>query len=98
MLLNGGGTGTGAAPVIAKLARERDILTVGVVTKPFHFEGKYRMEIASECVEELKKYVDTLIVIPNQNLSELLMNKLLLNRRLKWQMMFCMLVCAVLPI
>lgn len=64
----GGGTGTGAAPVIAKLARERDILTVGVVTKPFHFEGKYRMEIASEGVEELKKYVDTLIVIPNQNL------------------------------
>jgi len=64
----GGGTGTGAAPVIAKLARERDILTVGVVTKPFHFEGKYRMETAVQGIEELKKYVDTLIVIPNQNL------------------------------
>ena len=64
----GGGTGTGAAPVIAKLARERDILTVGVVTKPFHFEGKYRMETAISGIEELKKYVDTLIVIPNQNL------------------------------
>ena len=64
----GGGTGTGAAPVIAKLARERDILTVGVVTKPFHFEGKYRMETALQGIEELKKYVDTLIVIPNQNL------------------------------
>lgn len=64
----GGGTGTGAAPVIAKLARERDILTVGVVTKPFHFEGKYRMETAIQGIEELKKYVDTLIVIPNQNL------------------------------
>lgn len=64
----GGGTGTGAAPVIAKLARERDILTVGVVTKPFHFEGKYRMETAEQGIEELKKYVDTLIVIPNQNL------------------------------
>jgi len=64
----GGGTGTGGAPVIAKLARERDILTVGVVTKPFHFEGKYRMEIAEAGIEELKKYVDTLIVIPNQNL------------------------------
>ena len=64
----GGGTGTGAAPVIAKLARERDILTVGVVTKPFHFEGKYRMEIAGKGIEELKKFVDTLIVIPNQNL------------------------------
>ena len=64
----GGGTGTGGAPVIAKLARERDILTVGVVTKPFHFEGKYRMETAEAGIEELKKYVDTLIVIPNQNL------------------------------
>ena len=64
----GGGTGTGAAPVLAKLARERDILTVGVVTKPFHFEGKYRMETAETGIEELKKFVDTLIVIPNQNL------------------------------
>jgi cell division protein FtsZ len=64
----GGGTGTGGAPVIAKLARERDVLTVGVVTKPFHFEGKYRMETAQQGIEELKKYVDTLIIIPNQNL------------------------------
>ena len=64
----GGGTGTGAAPVIAKLAKEKDILTVGVVTKPFDFEGKYRMETAIKGIEELKKYVDTLIVIPNQNL------------------------------
>ncbi len=64
----GGGTGTGAAPVIAKLARERDILAVGVVTKPFHFEGKYRMEAAEKGIDELKKYVDTMIVIPNQNL------------------------------
>lgn len=64
----GGGTGTGAAPVIAKLAKERDILTVGVVTKPFHFEGKYRMETATKGIDELKKHVDTLIIIPNQNL------------------------------
>jgi cell division protein FtsZ len=64
----GGGTGTGAAPVIAKLAKENDILTVGVVTKPFQFEGKYRMEAAEAGIEELKKCVDTLIVIPNQNL------------------------------
>ena len=64
----GGGTGTGAAPVIAKLARDREILTVGVVTKPFHFEGKYRMEAAEKGIDELKKHVDTLIVIPNQNL------------------------------
>ena len=64
----GGGTGTGAAPVIAKLAKERGILTVGVVTKPFHFEGSHRMKIAEYGLGELQKYVDTLIVIPNQNL------------------------------
>lgn len=64
----GGGTGTGAAPVVAKMARERDILTVGVVTKPFTFEGRHRMAIAEQGIEELAQYVDTLIVIPNQNL------------------------------
>ncbi len=64
----GGGTGTGAAPVIAKLAREQGILTVGVITKPFQFEGSRRMTIANEGVEELQKHVDTLIIIPNQNL------------------------------
>ena len=64
----GGGTGTGAAPVIAQAARERGILTVGVVTKPFHFEGAHRMRLAEEGIEELTKYVDTLIIIPNQNL------------------------------
>jgi cell division protein FtsZ len=64
----GGGTGTGAAPVIAKAARERGILTVGVVTKPFHFEGRHRMRLADAGIGELQRYVDTLIVIPNQNL------------------------------
>jgi cell division protein FtsZ len=64
----GGGTGTGAAPVIARLAKEQNILTVAVITKPFHFEGKHRMDIAQKGIEELKKQVDTLIVIPNQNL------------------------------
>ncbi len=64
----GGGTGTGAAPIIAKAARERGILTVGVVTKPFHFEGRHRMRLADAGVSELTRYVDTLIVIPNQNL------------------------------
>jgi cell division protein FtsZ len=64
----GGGTGTGAAPVIAKCARERGILTVGVVTKPFHFEGRHRMRLADAGIGELQRYVDTLIVIPNQNL------------------------------
>lgn len=64
----GGGTGTGAAPVIAKAARDMGILTVGVVTKPFAFEGKKRAAAAEAGIEELQKYVDTLIVIPNQNL------------------------------
>lgn len=64
----GGGTGTGAAPVIAKAARDRGILTVGVVTKPFTFEGTRRMKAAEAGIEELQKNVDTLIVIPNQNL------------------------------
>lgn len=64
----GGGTGTGAASVIARVARELGILTVGVVTKPFHFEGSRRQRIAEAGIAELRKYVDTLIVIPNQNL------------------------------
>ncbi len=64
----GGGTGTGAAPVIARIARESGILTVGVVTKPFHFEGVHRMRTAEAGIEELQKFVDTLIIIPNQNL------------------------------
>jgi cell division protein FtsZ len=64
----GGGTGTGAAPVIAKTARELGILTVGVVTKPFHFEGQRRMRIADGGIAELQKCVDTLLIIPNQNL------------------------------
>ena len=64
----GGGTGTGAGPIIAKCARQRGILTVGVVTKPFHFEGRHRMRLADAGIAELQRYVDTLIVIPNQNL------------------------------
>jgi cell division protein FtsZ len=64
----GGGTGTGAAPVIAKTAREMGILTVGVVTKPFHFEGQRRMRTAEAGIAELHKVVDTLLIIPNQNL------------------------------
>ncbi len=64
----GGGTGTGAAPVIAEAARNKGILTVGVVTKPFLFEGTRRMRSAESGIEELQKHVDTLIVIPNQNL------------------------------
>ncbi|HTH97771.1 MAG TPA: cell division protein FtsZ [Stellaceae bacterium] len=64
----GGGTGTGAAPVIAKAAREHGILTVGVVTKPFHFEGMNRMRLAESGIDEMQKFVDTLLIIPNQNL------------------------------
>ena len=71
----GGGTGTGAAPIVAELAREKKILTVGVVTKPFQFEGTTRMKQADEGISALQKVVDTLIVIPNQNLFRLATEK-----------------------
>src|SRR5213082_1593477 len=64
----GGGTGTGAAPVVARCAKEAGILTVGVITKPFHFEGMRRMRVAEQGIVELQKVVDTLLIIPNQNL------------------------------
>ena len=80
----GGGTGTGAAPVIARMARERGMLTVGVVTKPFTFEGSRRARAAEEGIEELQQYVDTLIVIPNQNLFRLA------NERTGWKEAFKM--------
>src|SRR5213595_1414449 len=64
----GGGTGTGAAPVVARCAKELGILTVGVITKPFHFEGMRRMRVAEQGIVELQKVVDTLLIIPNQNL------------------------------
>jgi cell division protein FtsZ len=80
----GGGTGTGAAPVIARMARERSILTVGVVTKPFTFEGSRRARAAEAGIEELQQYVDTLIVIPNQNLFRLA------NERTSWREAFKM--------
>ncbi len=70
----GGGTGTGASPVIAKLAKDMGILTVGVVSTPFRFEGAKRMRVAQEGINQLKKYVDTLIVIPNQNLFRIISN------------------------
>jgi len=80
----GGGTGTGAAPVIARMGRERNILTVGVVTKPFAFEGTRRARAAEVGIEELQQYVDTLIVIPNQNLFRLA------NERTSWREAFKM--------
>ncbi|WP_158929956.1 cell division protein FtsZ [Acidisphaera sp. S103] len=80
----GGGTGTGAAPVIARMARERNILTVGVVTKPFGFEGVRRGRCADQGIEELQQYVDTLIVIPNQNLFRMA------NERTTWRDAFKM--------
>ena len=67
----GGGTGTGAAPVVAQIAREMGILTIAVVTKPFNFEGKRRMENAEKGIDSLKKYVDTLVVIPNDKLLKI---------------------------
>ena len=80
----GGGTGTGAAPVIARMARERNVLTVGVVTKPFAFEGTRRARAAEQGIEELQHYVDTLIVIPNQNLFRVA------NERTTWKEAFKM--------
>ena len=80
----GGGTGTGAAPVIARMARERGILTVGVVTKPFTFEGARRSRAADQGINELQQFVDTLIVIPNQNLFRLA------NERTGWKEAFKM--------
>ncbi len=80
----GGGTGTGAAPVIARMARERNVLTVGVVTKPFTFEGTRRARAAEQGIEELQQYVDTLIVIPNQNLFRMS------NERTGWKEAFKM--------
>ncbi len=80
----GGGTGTGAAPVIARMARERGVLTVGVVTKPFTFEGLRRAKAADQGIAELQQYVDTLIVIPNQNLFRLA------NERTGWKEAFKM--------
>ena len=71
----GGGTGTGAAPIVAAAARNKGILTVGVVTKPFHFEGQRRMRLAEAGIDELQKCVDTLIVIPNQNLFRIANDK-----------------------
>ena len=72
----GGGTGTGAAPIIAKISREMGILTVGIVTKPFAFEGRRRMMQAEAGIEELSKYVDSLIVIPNERLKQIEDDKL----------------------
>ena len=80
----GGGTGTGAAPVIARMAKERGILTVGVVTKPFGFEGARRARAAEEGIADLQQYVDTLIVIPNQNLFHMA------NERTTWKEAFKM--------
>lgn len=75
----GGGTGTGAAPVVARIAQEMGILTVGIVTKPFHFEKKKRMDQAEAGIENLKQYVDSLIIIPNERLKEVEEKVTLLN-------------------
>ena len=66
----GGGTGTGAAPIVARVAHEMGILTIGIVTKPFSFEGKRRMEQAERGIKELRQYVDSLVIIPNEKLKE----------------------------
>lgn len=79
----GGGTGTGASPSIAKIAKETGALTVGVVTKPFHFEGTRRMVVAEEGIEKLREEVDTLIVIPNQRLMDVIDRKMTLVEAFK---------------
>ena len=79
----GGGTGTGAAPVVAKIAKDMGILTVGVVTKPFKFEGKTRMDNALQGIERLKESVDTLIVIPNDKLLEIVDRRTTMPESLK---------------
>ena len=76
----GGGTGTGCAPVIAKIAKEQGALTVGVVTKPFDYEGRYKMKLAEEGIKKLRESVDTLIVIPNQHLFKLVERSTPLNK------------------
>ena len=75
----GGGTGTGAAPVVARLAKEMGALTVGVVTKPFMFEGNRRMMIAENGIDDMQQYVDTLLIIPNQNLFRVASEQTSLN-------------------
>lgn len=85
----GGGTGTGAAPVIAKMAKEMGILTVGVVTKPFRFEAKARMTNALAGIEKLKENVDTLIVIPNDKLLEIVDRRTTMPDALKRRMKYC---------
>ena len=94
----GGGTGTGAAHVIARAAKELNILTVGVVTLPFLYEGPSRMKRAQVGLEELRKHVDTIIVIPNQNLFKIAMNKQRLKSHLTSQTMFLCMVFKVLQI
>ena len=79
----GGGTGTGAAPIVAKIAKEMGILTVGVVTKPFRFEAKTRMQNALSGIEKIKEYVDTLIVIPNDKLLEIVDRRTTMPEALK---------------
>src|SRR4029079_2613615 len=74
----GGGTGTGAAPIVARLAKETGALTIGIVTKPFHFEGTRRSVFAEEGIERLRQEVDTLIVIPNQRLMDVVDKKMTL--------------------
>ena len=94
----GGGTGTGAAHVIARAAKELNILTVGVVTLPFLYEGPSRMRRAQQGLEELRRHVDTIIVVPIKTYLKLQMKKQLLNLLLNFQMMFCYMVFKVLLI
>ena len=91
----GGGTGTGATPVVARIAKEQGALTVGVVTKPFRFESKTRMNNALAGIEKLKESVDTLIVIPNDKLLEVVDRRTTMPEALKKRTRFCSRVSRV---
>ena len=79
----GGGTGTGAAPVVAKIAKDMGILTVGIVTKPFLFEGKKRMELAEDGIKKLGECVDSLVIIPNDNIMKIVDEKVTIQNAFK---------------
>ncbi len=89
----GGGTGTGGAPVIAEVAKQLGILTVGVVTRPFSFEGKKRMGVADEGIAQLKERVDSLIIVPNEKLMHVLGKDMTVLNAFKQLMMFCLVRC-----
>ncbi|GIS90658.1 MAG: hypothetical protein CM1200mP20_06990 [Pseudomonadota bacterium] len=93
----GGGTGTGAAPVVAQLAREKGILTVAVVTRPFKFEGGRRIEAANQGIKELSELVDSLIIIPNERILEVMGGQVTLLDAFGKAKKYCSMLCRAFP-